>query len=642
MSALTTMGKRLGRDATIYGAGSSLGLLIALVQLIVLTRLMPPAEFGTFVVLVVVSEVLTKLYTLAAFQGGLGLGFGVRSEDDDDGDDEDGGGGGPPAALADKQRALGTALVYMAILGALGTVAAAVFARPLTQWLPGDPAPGVVIMAVAAAAFHAVFRPAATIPRYERRPAAYVIAHASQNALILCIAVPLVASGGGAGGAVTGYFAGTAIAAFVALWVTRRNYRLCLDFRLLGRVLRRGGRFVPFTLSRAITAHIDVLLLAQFATLRDIGLYRVASRAGVLVAFPISAFLLSWLTMQRQPIAKAVRAERGPQGLATMLATYFCFATIGLALGLVVGAQVLVEIAPPEYGGAARLIPLIGFGIIAQSWFVVAYRAAAFPRKYLVYVLLTILSCLIIVGASFVLIPARGPEGAAVALIIGPVVAGTILLAISQLGSSPAPYAYGRILAAAALAGALGFGERALGPLLGPWEPAAALLALILYPGALLGLRIVSPHHRRVLAGLLWPRRLAKEGAARPLLEVLDELGAEDLQVLEMVVKQKRPLAEVAGLREITHDAVAERVVAALRRVSGGSGRVVDDARLGRHLFSDAPIAQRHLAQHFLIKDGVDPYEIDQLIEAIRRLRRLPKRRWRRVIGIAEPEPLEV
>jgi hypothetical protein len=60
---------------------------------------------------------------------------------------------------------------------------------------------------------------------------------------------------------------------------------------------------------------------------------------------------------------------------------------------------------------------------------------------------------------------------------------------------------------------------------------------------------------------------------------------------------------------------------------------------VGAYLLSEEPEAQRDLVARRLVSEGSDPIELLELDEAIRRLRRAPKRAWSREEQQTEPAP---
>ncbi len=86
--ALTRFGGRVGRDALIYATTGVISIFFGLVSVAVLTRLLPPAQYGHLAVYSFFMIILMVIYNLGSLQGTMSFVFGGGGdEDDDDGDD---------------------------------------------------------------------------------------------------------------------------------------------------------------------------------------------------------------------------------------------------------------------------------------------------------------------------------------------------------------------------------------------------------------------------------------------------------------------------------------------------------------------------------------------------------------------------
>ncbi|MBA2256210.1 MAG: hypothetical protein H0W05_03260, partial [Thermoleophilaceae bacterium] len=133
-TALGQFGARVGRHTGIYGAGQAGSLLFGLATLAVLTRFLDPTAFGQYALYYFFAGLLSLLYTLGWVRGSLLWVFGGGGGDDDDDDDEDDSGRAVTSA-EDKRRALGSAIVLVALIALLGTLVVAALAGPLAELL---------------------------------------------------------------------------------------------------------------------------------------------------------------------------------------------------------------------------------------------------------------------------------------------------------------------------------------------------------------------------------------------------------------------------------------------------------------------------------------------------------------------------
>lgn len=627
-TALGTFGTRLGRHAGIYGAGQGGSLVMGLITLAVLTRFLEPAEFGQYALYYFLAGLLMILYTLGWHRGSLLWVFGGAGDDDEE--DEEDEEGGEAAAAQDKRRALGTAIVLVALIGVLGTAVLAAIAPTVAELLTGEGDDGrLALLAGAGGAAGAIWVLAASVPRRERRPTAYVVLHLGRPVLILAVTVPLVAIDPGVEAAVVGVAAGNAGAALLALAGIRRSFSFGFASSDARNIARLGVRYVPLTLSLWVIANGGVFFLGQYASPSDAGFFRVATGVAAVASLPAAAFITAWGPLRREPIFGAVEAERGRLAAAGLLASYFALGAIGIMLALVLGADLLVRVAPGAYEEAAPLIPLVGLGLLLQGWYRVLRRSAKFRDKRTWYISLAVVAALVFVGACVVLIPPLETDGAALAIVAAFLVAAVGMSLRSQLGREPIPFAYGRIVAGLAIAAACFGGARLLGGVAGDLAPLMDIAAVVAYPLLLVATGAIPAAHLAPLRGFA---RAALPGRARDLDGRVDLNGLDETQraVLEILVRHRRPADDVAPMLGIPRAELDSSFVAALRLVGGVGDPSQADAGIGDYLLSSAPVAARDQLWRRLSAQGADALEVDALSLTLERLRRAPVETWRR------------
>lgn len=197
-----------------YVGGAVIALFLALVNVAVITRFLDPAEFGELALLLTYSAFLTVLYNLGTLQGIFMWVFGASGEEDMGEDTTE-------SATGSKRRALGTGLVTVLGIAAIGTALVVALAPRLADLILGDSSKAdLILIAAASGAAGAVWRLVSNILRMERRPRDWVILNAVRPVLVLGVAIPLVASGGGVEGAIIGTAVGSWLSVGVGLAVT--------------------------------------------------------------------------------------------------------------------------------------------------------------------------------------------------------------------------------------------------------------------------------------------------------------------------------------------------------------------------------------------------------------------------------------
>jgi O-antigen/teichoic acid export membrane protein len=235
-------------------------------------------------------------------------------------------------------------------------------------------------------------------------------------ATLLGVVTFVVAFGQGVFGAVLGTACGTAAALLAAAFRAHRGLSFSprWDGRYIAGALKYGLRVESSTFVAFMTGRFDLLLVFSLAGRADAGFYSVALTIGEIVwlapfalayaAFPRLAFLTeyeSWLLTAR--LARIALAAAGTTALALGILT-------PLAVPILFGEEFDAAVTP-------ALILLAG-GVLASGQWALARAVAARGRPTL---LLTSFGAYIaiMVALDFVLIPAWGVVGAAVAAAMG-------------------------------------------------------------------------------------------------------------------------------------------------------------------------------------------------------------------------------
>jgi O-antigen/teichoic acid export membrane protein len=611
---LTALAARFGRDTAIFAATSAAGLGLGLLTAVVLTHLMTPAAYGELAVMLVFSSLLTTVYNLSTLQGTLLVVFGASGDEDADDDAEH------PVRPLDLRAALTTGLAVTAAVSALGTLVVLAAAGPIADWLAGG---GIstedVVLAAGSAALGAVWRLAVNVLRMERRTSAFVGMQLLRPVAVLAISWPLVASSGTPGHALTGLVAGTGIGLVITLAVSARSYAPRLQRAAVLTLLGRGMPYVPISLVSWTVHTADTYIVAAFSTSAQTGEYRFASRLGVFVSYFTSAFLMAWAPVRRTGVFAAA-TQRDQEGTSRLLVTGFFLFTAWLVLISALASDLLVRLAPPAYAASAPLIPLIALGWSAYAFFVVVYRVAEMPGKRKLYIELGIVAAVLSVGTGCALTAAIGPKGAAIANLVAFACVTAVLITILRARGAPVPLDGRRLTGAALVALALFGAASATDGLPGAWHAVAVVVAISIYPVVLLALGIAPRRHGRELLGevALTLRPRAGMSQVRQRLGALDPFDRE----LVLTAAEAPAAAEALGARnDLDAEAVAIRLVHALRRLAGGAGDHPDDAALGRFLLTPGVVAERDVVARRMWSEGVDAGEMERLELTLRRVR---------------------
>ena len=634
---LVSFGRRLSRHSGIYAAGSIATFVFAMVNLGVLTRLLPIEEFGRLAIYLMIAALLTTLYNLGTLQGVLIMVFGVA-----DGDEEmalDDAEGRPLAA--DRERALTTGVLLTVAIAALGT--AVMFAlAPLVAELFGAPGEAQAVrLAALCGATGAVWRLVHNVARLERRPVVHSVLGVVRPAFALAAGVGLVVAGFGVEGALAGVAVGTALAIPVAIVVGHRSYALGLELGIVPEMFRRGAAIIPIIAAMWIITNVDLFLVNAYAPADAVGPYRVAMRLGAGVAYFVSAVSMAWLPLRRTPLHTAMSDLHGPSGFGGTLISVFLLFCIWIILGLALLADVLIGIAPDSYADAAPLVPLIGLGVVASGLTLMIYRGAKFPNRRRTYIGLLLAAAVVFVLVGLVLVPLFGGYGAAAAQLLAFGGAAVAMLWISKRSKHPLPIQYRRLARGVGVGLAcIAFGQF-VSPLAGDWRILVDLLILAAFPALLVAARAFPGEELRAFVDLSRPRRPRRRSAT--LVEELRRLDPLDRRALFALVSSGASSAEAARVLELPEPVVLSRFLASLREIGSIDGNdgggedgdtdrtEVSDADLASYLLASRGVATRDFLADKLCANGVDPLDLDGLDTTLGRLRRIPRREWERL-----------
>ncbi len=361
---VTLTGGRLTRHTLIYIVGLLAAAPFGLVSVAVLTRLLLPAQYGELGVLFVFAGFLTVFYNTGSLHGTFMLVYGAsEGEGDDVGSDT--------KVTSAPRRALGTGVVLTLMIVTAGTAVCFVFASEISQALlhhrPGALHPGgtsLVRWAAVSAAAGSLWRLTVNVFRMERKPARFALFNATRPLFVVSGVIPLVALGFGTKGALAGTALGTLGATAVCVTMARGSYALAFSLEDVKRIVRLGSMVVVPVLCLYVVHSSDILLLSHFASVHELGIYRVASRFAVIPSYFASALLMTWGPLEHGVMFRATYKHLGANRVRGAMLSYYLLISITIVVLLDIFGNVLVLLVGPEYRAAAPLIPLIGMAFV--------------------------------------------------------------------------------------------------------------------------------------------------------------------------------------------------------------------------------------------------------------------------------------
>jgi O-antigen/teichoic acid export membrane protein len=614
--------RRIARFGSLFGIGLGLTAVFGFAAIAVLTRALAPAEYGQLAVLLVFSGFLTILIGLGTLSGIMSWVFGGTGEDEGDLDDS------ARSGAADPPRAICTGIVLTVAVAALAMVLTWVFRGPLGDLLAKGGAPvSLVLLAALSSVPASLIRLLANVLRYGRRPERYVVAEVARPFFVFAGACVLLSTGGGVRAALLLYVLAGFAAVAVCLVLIRQDVRLGFSATDARMILRRGRVIAPSALANWTILNADTFFLSLYATSAQVGTYRLATGLARIGSYAVSLFMRSWGPLTAAPIAAAVTQQHGRAETSARTLEYFVVASVWLLLVLAAFADVLVRIAPRSYSDAAPLIPLLAAVFVLRGTFVMSYHGSErSDRRRWLFSMFGV-AVVLFVGSCVTLIPAIGEEGAALAGVIAFGVVTLVMLVLAQRGPVPMPLNWPRLLGSAAI-GVVLYGVITLvGADHGITDYLVDTAVVLVYPALLLSFRLVPRAIVRPffsVARALVPLR----ASSKPLRRRLEALDADELELLDRLVRRREPVIAVAADAGWDVGDVRDRLASILRRLAALPETVAVDGELVRYVLEDESVVHHTTLGRHLTDEGHDPLALDAVYETAKAVRGIRDRDW--------------
>lgn len=383
--------RALVREGGIYTVAGVAQLASSAMVIPVVTRLLPPEQYGVVTAAVVVMQLVTTVVMFGAAPVVLREHFQGTA--------------GPLRA-----RELVGALSLLGLAGTAVAVASGPWWAGIFRDIPFGPELVVVTVAAWPAAVTSMTQ---TLLRAQRRPGALVATVAVRAGGGQVLGLVLAATWDRrALGYLVGLGTGAALSALVGVWLSRpRRPR-----RGIGRLLLLSAPIalpaLPQTISMYLLNAVDRVFVERLASLVDVGRYQVAYAVGSLGLIVLSALNNGW-----QPILLAAAAEDAKQVFDETARLVARLAQTGTIL-LIAVAPFALEIAAPDSYDTDQLVPVVavvalsalpyGFHLADMTGLLAAGRTVSLARA-------TVVALVVNVALNLALIPPLGLLGAALA-----------------------------------------------------------------------------------------------------------------------------------------------------------------------------------------------------------------------------------
>lgn len=233
----------------------------------------------------------------------------------------------------------------------------------------------------------------------------------------------------------------TKVANLAVVPATLRGDRLRFSAEKFIKMLKYGLPLVPASLAMFALHYNDRFFVQRYCSLTDLGIYSLGYKFGMIIAMLVTApFNRAWGThafeISNRPEAPTVYAR--------MLTYLSCLlALIALCISVFIDDFIGI-LAPPSYGKAAALVPLIALAyvLVGLHGYVGLGIMLTFRTHFVAYI--HIPSALLNVGLNIVLIRQYGIWGAAISTLVTFALMLAVTFWVAQR-LHPIPYEYKRL-----------------------------------------------------------------------------------------------------------------------------------------------------------------------------------------------------
>ncbi|MEP1001676.1 flippase [Leptolyngbya sp. SLC-A1] len=215
-------------------------------------------------------------------------------------------------------------------------------------------------------------------------------------------------------GLLLGQVFGALVGVIYGLWHLRKSFRFHFNVARLREMLAFSFPLVPSGIAVFISTYIDRLMINYFLSVEDVGIYGLGFRLASIIGLVIVGFQGALTPL----IYSHHRKIDTPHQLAQIFRIFLAFALFFyLALALF-SRNILLIFSPPEYYGAAEIVPFLGLAILLMNMYIFA-PGISITKKTHIILWINIMGAILNSFLNWFLIPLLGIFGAALATCIG-------------------------------------------------------------------------------------------------------------------------------------------------------------------------------------------------------------------------------
>lgn len=472
--------RRLLRDSALYSVSAALSRGIAIFLIPLYTRFLLPAEYGALDLLMVAATLSNYLISLEISQGVARVYAEAKT----------------PEA---KQSCVSAAAWFAVAAYAAFAILASFFPGDIAQLLLGSArwtaAVQAMILAVAA---NGVFFLLQDLLRWQLQPLRHAAASISYTAVSASVGAFLVITAdAGVPGILYGQCVGAVVGICVA-WINgaANDWQLQFNGSRWREMVSYSAPQVISSFAAFFTLYVDRLLIKEFMTLDDVGIYGVGARIASVVALLMAGFQSGYIPI----VFQNYQAAETPGQMARVFRYFLAMAT-GLLLMLAGFSKELLWIfTTPQYYGSWQTVPLLAAAMLFANMYIFA-PGIFIARRTGIVAAINVSTALLNIAVNVLLIPAMGILGTALGTLGSSFVAFLAYVYFNRR-FYPIPFDWSRI----ATAGLLGAACAAVLMLLQTFDgPAAFAFRAVFWSIASMGAALIllgRDEIRRLAAGI--------------------------------------------------------------------------------------------------------------------------------------------
>jgi O-antigen/teichoic acid export membrane protein len=399
-------------DVAVYGISSMLSQLIGFLLLPLYTRYLTPHDQGVVAMVVTVTAFFGPIANLGIVQA---IFRRFNHEKTDQG----------------RGQVLSTALVSVTISSLVALALSAFFAAGLSRLAVGDDsATNIVHLTLLTAAVTSIGLVPLAILRADRRVKTTAAANVAKLLLSVSATIWLVVFEGlGVWGVVVGSLIGESTLAVVLFVITAKWFRFGVDFAVWKRLMSYGLPFVPHQLQGMVMTLVGQYAVGEMLGLDEAGLYSIATRFSLPVAFVVNSVNRAWVAYKFQMHAE----DDDPATFFRTTTTYYVAVIMYLWVGVSLwGPELVWLLTEKSYHSAAWLVAITALIPVAQGVYFMLGTGMELGEDVRSMPLVTLAGLITAVISVLTLVKPLGAAGAAIATINAFIALSVVIFILAQ------------------------------------------------------------------------------------------------------------------------------------------------------------------------------------------------------------------